>query len=154
MKPESKMVETNFVKDESFGIIPILRQGDRYLFLLIQHQAGHWGFPKGHAIAGESPLEAACRELHEETGISDYTLLEEIGFQEHYTFTKKDKTFAKTVTYFPALVESEMVQCQEEEIKSYTWADQETAIALITYEPSKQILLDVDRYLTTINLLS
>ena len=142
------MVETNFMQDESFGIIPILRQGDTYLFLLIQHQAGHWGFPKGHAIAGESPLQAACRELVEETGISDYTLLEGVEFAEHYIVTKKDKTFNKTVTYFPALVKSQVVKCQEEEIQNYTWADRETAIALITYSPSKQILLEVDRYLT------
>lgn len=142
------MVESNFLKDESFGIIPILRQADTYLFLLIQHHAGHWGFPKGHAIAGESPLQAACRELVEETGISDYTLLEGVEFAERYTVTKKDKTFDKTVTYFPAFVKSQMVKCQVEEIQNYTWADGETALALITYEPSKQILRDVERYLT------
>ena len=145
------MVESNFLKDESFGIIPIFCQGDTYLFLLIQHQAGHWGFPKGHAIAGESPLQAACRELVEETGISDYTLLEGVEFTEHYSFTKKDKTYDKTVTYFPALVKSDIVKCQVEEIQNYTWADRETAIALITYEPSKQVLLEVERYLTTGN---
>ena len=38
------------------------------LFLLIQHQAGHWAFPKGHANPGESPAETARREFAEETG--------------------------------------------------------------------------------------
>ena len=148
------MVESNFLPDESFGIIPIFCQENTYLFLLIQHQAGHWGFPKGHAIAGESPLQAACREFFEETGIPDYTLLEAISFEEHYTYTKKGQTYDKTVIYFPALVESQMVKFQEEEVQDYTWADSERAIALITYEPSKQILREVDRYLTTRNPVS
>ena len=78
------MNEPQIKKDESFGIIPIFCQGDSYSFLLIQHQAGHWGFPKGHAISGELPVETACRELQEETGISDYTLLEEVSFSQKF----------------------------------------------------------------------
>lgn len=143
------MSEPDINKDESFGIIPILRQGDTYSFLLIQHQAGHWGFPKGHAVEGESPVQAACREFVEETGISEYALLEGVSFSESYTFTKKGKTFDKTVTYFLALVKSATVKYQQEEIQNYTWADRESAIALITYDPSKQILRDANQYLTT-----
>lgn len=143
------MVESNISQDESFGIIPILRQNDAYSFLLIQHQAGHWGFPKGHAIAGESPVQAARRELGEETGIYDYNLLEGVSFSEQYTFTRKGKSFDKTVTYFLAWVESPIVHCQIEEIQNYTWADFETAIALITYAPCKQIMREVNQYLTT-----
>ncbi len=142
------MIDSNIPKDESFGIIPILRQGDTYSFLLIQHQAGHWGFPKGHAVEGESPVQAACREFVEETGISDYTLVEGVSFAEHYTFTRNGETFDKTVTYFLALVQSATVTYQEEEIQNYTWADRESAIALITFDPSKQILRDANQYLT------
>lgn len=143
------MNEPQIKKDESFGIIPILRQGNSYSFLLIQHQAGHWGFPKGHANSGESHLQTACRELQEETGISDYTLLEGVSFSESYTFTRKGETFAKTVTYFLALVKSATVVQQIEEIQNYTWANYETAINLITYAPSRQILQDVNQYLNS-----
>lgn len=34
-----------------------------------------WEMPGGHREAGESPLEAAARELHEETGAVDFSLL-------------------------------------------------------------------------------
>jgi len=148
----NQMIESQITKDESFGIIPILRQGDNYSFLLIQHQAGHWGFPKGHAISGESPIQAASREFLEETGISDYSLLEGVSFSESYTFTRKGKTLEKTVTYFLGLVQSAIVKYQPEEIQNYTWADYETGISLITYEPSKQIIRDVNEYLSTLIL--
>ena len=29
---------------------------------------GYWGFPKGHLEEGENPLQAALREVQEETG--------------------------------------------------------------------------------------
>ena len=45
-------------------------------FLLIQHHAGHWGFPKGHQEKGEDDLTTARRELQEETGIKQIKIYE------------------------------------------------------------------------------
>ena len=40
--------------DYSFGIIPIRYVDKRVEFLLIKHQLGHWGFPKGHPEGSET----------------------------------------------------------------------------------------------------
>ncbi|MEX2536016.1 MAG: NUDIX domain-containing protein [Trueperaceae bacterium] len=37
--------------------------------LLIRHYNGTWVFPKGHIDPGETPLEAALREVAEEAGV-------------------------------------------------------------------------------------
>ena len=37
--------------------------------LLIRDRNGYWVFPKGHIDPGETPEEAAAREIQEETGI-------------------------------------------------------------------------------------
>jgi 8-oxo-dGTP pyrophosphatase MutT (NUDIX family) len=38
--------------------------------VILRHTpAGHWVFPKGHIEAGESPEQAAAREVAEETGV-------------------------------------------------------------------------------------
>ncbi len=53
------------------GILAMVRRGDR--FLLIQRakapNQGSWGFPGGVQELGETVVEAALRELGEETGI-------------------------------------------------------------------------------------
>ena len=74
------------VYDQAFGLIPVLINNNHYQFLLIQHQGGHWGFPKGHAEAGESPVQSACREFEEETGITQYEVNEGVSLIEQYQF--------------------------------------------------------------------
>jgi len=138
------------MKDESFGIIPVLRQGDRNLFLVIQHHKGHWGFPKGHAEVGESPIESARRELEEETGLQDYQLLEDISLSEHYSFVRDGQHCHKTVQYFLAFAYSDHVTIQAEEIQSYQWATYEEAIALITFQGTKQVLIQAKKHLESV----
>lgn len=149
------------MKDEAFGIVPIFASKTDTLFLLIQHQAGHWGFPKGHADPGESALETAKRELEEETGIREYEVLEEPSFVEHYSFVQEGKpssvkhySFAKEgepiekiVTYFVAFVNSMEVQLQAEEIQNSAWSSFEEAVKLITFDANRQVLREVKAYL-------
>lgn len=52
----------------SAGVIPVRRTDERWLYLLLRAYQ-YWDFPKGKTEAGETPLEAALRELQEETGI-------------------------------------------------------------------------------------
>ncbi|QZZ21320.1 NUDIX domain-containing protein [Leptothermofonsia sichuanensis E412] len=146
------MAGSKFSQDEAFGIVPILREQNGYQFLLIQHHAGHWGFPKGHADPGESALEAACREFVEETGIASYSVLPEVTFTEQYFFNRRGKKFRKTVIYFPALVQSTTVKCQQEEIRAYAWVEFKQAIALMSFTGSRQVLIDVHHYLTSHSL--
>jgi 8-oxo-dGTP pyrophosphatase MutT (NUDIX family) len=135
------------IKDESFGIVPLLSQNEAHLFLLVQHQAGHWSFPKGHAEPGESPLQAACREFEEETGIIHYQLLDAPSFTETYSFVKKQQPIEKTVTYFLATVPSAEVQVQESEVQAYAWLPFPEALTWITFPQSQQLLQQVEQYL-------
>lgn len=47
-----------------------------------------WGFPKGHIDEGENETEAAVREIEEETGLRDLTLVKKLGSYERYRGTK------------------------------------------------------------------
>ena len=54
----------------SAGVVIIRREGETCLFLLLRVY-NYWDFPKGEVEPGEDPLQAACREVAEETGIDD-----------------------------------------------------------------------------------
>jgi bis(5'-nucleosidyl)-tetraphosphatase len=139
------------MKDAAFGIVPIFVKktddSSEMQFLLIRHWAGHWGFPKGHADPGETPIATACRELEEETGIQSYKVLDDTSFVEQYSFQKDDQTVEKTVTYFIAAIESQAVTCQDEEIQAYTWVNFDTALQTITFDQAKRILQRVHDHL-------
>lgn len=135
------------MKDQSFGVIPVRRQNGEYQYLLVQHHAGHWAFPKGHAENGETDLQAARRELREETGISNVILLEDVSLAETYYFRRGDQTVSKKVRYFPGVVKDCIVHIQAAEIKAYRWVNAEGAFSLITFGESRRLLTEAKQYL-------
>lgn len=130
-------------EDRSYGIIPFRREGDDVQFLLIQHNGGHWSFPKGHAEPGETPLEAACRELQEETGVAPAEVYEDVCFQESYVIRRRRSSVTKTVTYWPAEIIQGSVYLQEAEVQAYAWMPFHMALERITYPEARRLLRDV-----------
>lgn len=124
--------------ERSYGIVPLRRNGSHWQVLMVQLKAGHWGFPKGHANPGEAPLDAAIRELEEETGLTVHQFLQESAHDEHYIFTLHGKKIDKTVTYFIAEVEGDLKLC-EVEIKDARWLDLENAENQATFAATKAI---------------
>ena len=61
------------VKTLSAGFVVARRFGDEWRYLLLRCYK-LWDFPKGVAEAGETPLQAALREVAEETSLSGLQL--------------------------------------------------------------------------------
>lgn len=146
------------LQDQAFGIIPILQgTAPNFLYLLIQHKKGHWGFPKGHADPGETAEQTAQREFQEETGLVAYRLLPRLQFTEQYRFLKRKKGIwvHKTVVYFVGEVARERsgnpptVTIQPEEVTDFRWCTASQALMLLTYEVGQKTLRDCDRALAT-----
>lgn len=69
----------------------LLRSHDQdWQFLLLRH-TDRWDLPKGLLEPGETPIEAAHRELREETGIDPTTVqwVPDFLFTHRYTFTDR-----------------------------------------------------------------
>ncbi|MCC5831445.1 MAG: NUDIX domain-containing protein [Chlamydiales bacterium] len=133
--------------EHSFGIIPLRRSGQEWEALLVKHRKGHWAFPKGHLEKGESPCEAAARELCEETALNVAYFLAIEDLREYYVYELQGRLIEKSVTYFAAEVKGE-VEIQAEEIEDFRWASLAEARRLATFPETKALCSRVEKQLS------
>lgn len=126
------------VQEASYGIIPLRKVSGEWHVLVVQHGAGHWSFPKGHPERNESDLEAANRELYEETGLTVRKFLSESTFTEEYFFSVHGKRIHKTVVYFIAEVEGHLA-IQTDELRAAKWVPLHDCVANVTFPAAKNI---------------
>ena len=101
------------------GLILRREVGGRRRWLLLRNRkSGEWGFPKGHAEAGEDDLATALRETAEECGIA--TLAVEIP-RRALLYRLSDGRL-KRVTYIPARTSAMRVKLSPEHDRS-GWFD-------------------------------
>ncbi len=116
------------------------------LYLLLYYPKGYWDLVKGHLDQGESNLEAAHRELMEETGLKAM-LDEEFKQVLEYTFTDDEgELVAKEVTFFLGEATSNNVQLSHEH-EDYAWLPFHEAIQKLTYKNAKQLLQAAELHL-------
>jgi 8-oxo-dGTP pyrophosphatase MutT (NUDIX family) len=134
-------------KVHSFGVVPVRKEGGEWKVLLILHREGnHWGFPKGKANPGETPIETARRELKEETNLDVKEFLTAESMDEEYQFRHKRELIFKTARYFPAIVEG-VLHCQEEEIRDARWCTFSEALAQLSFKQARHICTETMRLL-------
>lgn len=132
-------------KETSYGIIPLLRGQGGWRLFLVKHRRDHfWGFPKGHAEKGESPLEAAKRELHEESGLKVLQLLREEPLLEEYSFEHLGTTIEKRVFFYLAIT-SEECSLDTKEILEGRWLSFAQAKSLISFSEGRRLLEEIEQ---------
>jgi 8-oxo-dGTP pyrophosphatase MutT (NUDIX family) len=111
------------------------------LYLLLQHIAGHWSFAKGRTEPGESLEQTARRELQEETGITDATIVAPLPEPTVYTMKDYDGSVVeKTLYLFAAHTNESVVTLSHEHIGS-GWFTFEEALAKATHEATRQAII-------------
>ncbi|MEC7508835.1 MAG: NUDIX domain-containing protein [Candidatus Thermoplasmatota archaeon] len=114
--------------------------------LLLQYPQGHWDLPKGHVEYDDSDRVATMRrELAEETGISDVTVLN--GFEERseYGFRHKGKRKTKEVYWYVAETETMEVNLSHEH-RGYLWLDWDQALETITHDETRSVVRLAQRF--------
>ena len=121
-------------------------------FLVIQHSTesneveGHWDFPKGHIENNETELETATRELHEETGIDNFRLIENFRHKITYNINKNSKIIPKEVIFFLAESFTKSIKLSSEH-QNYIWLNFDLAHDRLTYANAKDVLLKAKTFL-------
>ena len=103
------------------------------------YDSGFWGFPKGHMEEGESPLDAAEREVFEETGFKVKCISEKPIAESRYTI-EYGENIEKTVWFYEMKVIEEFVKEPDEEIEEIAIVPYEEAVSLLAYEEDRKIL--------------
>ena len=128
------------LEEHSAGIV-LYRSDDNSsnLILLLHYGNGHWDFPKGNIEVNETQIQAAVRELEEETGINRFRLVP--GFKETlvYNYKKKSAQVAKTVTFYLGITTISKVVLSSEHI-GYVWLTYQESVKILTYDNAKNLL--------------
>lgn len=131
------------VFEKSCGAVMYREEKAKTLYLLLKHTDGHWDFPKGHMEMGEGEMEAARREILEETGIRDVEFVP--GFRRiiNYAHMREEVRVQKQVVFFLGKTKSAKVKLSKEHAAS-KWAVLRDALNTLTYENAKNVLRAAD----------
>ncbi len=150
----------------SYGIIPVYISKDGTCeVLVIRHarNAHHRWFPKGHAEAGETPLQTAIRETREEVGIDNFHIHKEKMFEEHYSYMGKKHSYGdeqhidqeeveivRTIGYFIGFADTQIVQVRPGEIEDYAWLPLDEVQERLTFPEIKRLFGEIKETLVTL----
>lgn len=138
------MIDT--IDQKSAGFI-LFKDNTEREYLLLHHGMDYWNFPKGKLESGESFIDAAKRELNEETGIEIIQIID--GFEESfgYSFHVKEGLIKKVVKMYLAKYLDGAIQIshEHEDIKWFSFAD---AMAILKFKNIKESLKVADEYLS------
>jgi 8-oxo-dGTP pyrophosphatase MutT (NUDIX family) len=135
------------VEERSAGAVVFrtTQKGTRLFVLLLN--AGKWDFPKGNIEDDETELETVIREVGEETGLKRITIVP--GFRKviEYFYRRDGKNIHKRVVYMLAEVDDDQVKISFEH-QGFGWFPYSEAVARASYDNSKMLLAEADRFLS------
>ena len=94
--------------------------------------------PKGHVDPGETPAQAAQREVREEAGV-ETDLVAELG-EVRYWYQREGRKIAKVVTFFLFDYRSGDVADHDAEVEEVRWLPLEAAVTELTYKGEREMV--------------
>ncbi len=133
------------------GFVVYRRTTDGIKYLLLYRRGNYWNFPKGHFKPGERSIDAALRELEEETGIkkSELRIVPEFRAYERFYFRIGDQGIYDTVILFLAETHMADVRIAPREHSGFGWFLYHDALGIIgkKYGDTRKVLKQADDFL-------
>lgn len=94
--------------------------------------------PKGHVDPGETPIEAATREVREETGIVAEPIVE-LG-ESRYWYRRDGRTIAKAVAFFLFEYRHGDIADHDDEVEEARWIALEDAQTALSHSAEREMV--------------
>jgi 8-oxo-dGTP pyrophosphatase MutT (NUDIX family) len=114
---------------EVLAIVPTKRASDGTRVLAL---------PKGHFDAGETAVQAAQREVREETGV-EAEPVRELG-QARYSYRRGGQTIGKSVTFFLFRYRGGDIAHHDEEVEEVRWLGLREAQRTLTHAAEREMV--------------
>jgi 8-oxo-dGTP pyrophosphatase MutT (NUDIX family) len=127
----------------------VFRRSPEAQVLLIRDPYENWGLPKGHIEGGETPEQAAVREVEEETGLLALEVVAPLPTIDWY-FRNRGRLIHKFCHFF--LLEAahgEAVPQLDEGITECLWLPLADAISTVSYANAREVILAAGDLLST-----
>ena len=137
------------INKKSCGFVAYKEIENERLYLIVRTSNGEYGFPKGHVENNETEHETAIRELKEETNI-EVQIIDGFRRQIEYEFPNRPDVMKISVYFLGKYIKEEIV-CQESEVLEARFVPMETALELLSFEETRNILREADTYIDLMN---
>jgi ADP-ribose pyrophosphatase YjhB (NUDIX family) len=109
--------------------------------LLIQDAKDRWTIPKGHIEEGETAKETAAREIGEETGLTDITVMSWLG-KIHFRYRRQQSLVLMTTQIYLVHAHANSHKLKKEEwMNGIGWFNVHEALDMIEYEDIGKLIL-------------
>jgi len=128
-------------KTSSAGGVIINSQGD---VLVVNQRGTSWSLPKGHIELGEESIEAAKREVYEESGIKNLEFIKDLGSYQRYKIDPvngEDRSECKTITMYLFKTAEDIINPIDPENPEARWVPREQVAELLTHPKDKEFFL-------------
>jgi len=141
-KPGMMTTETHVNYYAAAGGVVVDPTGERVLVLvrakrLLPNGQPEIRLPKGHIEAGESPKDAALREVHEEAGLNRLEVLSDLG-RQGVSFTYDGTPRLRDESYFLMTVPADAKHDRPEDQFERRWLAWEAALTTLTFEAEQE----------------
>ncbi len=136
---DNKVTET-----QSAGGVVLNNKGE--VLVVSQQQGPSWSLPKGHIEDGEKEMEAAKREIQEESGITHLEYIRDLGRYSRYRIGMgggEDKTKLKTMIMFLFKTDQTVLKPIDPHNPEARWVAKDKVVELLTHQKDKEFFLKI-----------
>lgn len=135
--------KTKTKNTESAGGVVLNRNGE---VLVVKQRDSSWSLPKGHIEDNETKIEAAKREIKEESGITKLDFVKELGCYKRYRIWINggdNKSELKTIYMFLFKTDQDILKPSDPHNPEAKWVNQKDVESVLTHRKDKNFFQKV-----------